>query len=188
MAKKGGSDQDRAAAKAAKEAARHERARANYRRLIEAGFSSKEAARFRYSKPEKIAAAIRDKVLPPIDTKKQTRKKVEVDTVKYKSSQLKKIKFETSESDPHHKRIWDEIRKAKQGRYKYFSVTVTLQLPDGKAHSFTTNMELLKDYRDMDDITDLIDAVIDDFGDRYGAVDGRTVGVAISLNCWKALA
>jgi hypothetical protein len=181
----------KAAAKAAKEAARQEKARANYKALKAAGFSSKEAARFRYASLEKIAKAIREKTLPEVRTKKQARTKVDVVDVevkKYKSSQLKQIKFETSDSDPHQKRIWDEIRKAKQGHYKYFSVTVTLQMPDGKKHSFSTQMESLKDYRNMDDVMDLIDAAIDYFGTKYAGVDVASMGVDISLNCWKATA
>ena len=177
-----------AAAKKAVGTDRQARARANYDMLKKAGFSAKEAARFRYSSPEKIAAAIKERTLPAIQPKKQTRKRVDVETVKYKSSQLKKIKFETSESDPHHKRIWEEIRRAKQGHYSYFSITVTLDMPDGRKHSFTTNMESLKDYRNMDDVMDLIDAAIEYFASKYGEVDAVGMGVEISLNCWKAAA
>jgi len=188
IAAKKAAERAAAAAKKAVGTDRQARARANYRRLIDAGFSSKEAARFRYSNPEKIAAAIKDRTLPAIQPKKQTRKRVDVETVKYKSSQLKKIKFETSESDPHHKRIWDEIRRAKQGHYSYFSITVTLDMPDGRKHSFTTNMESLKDYRNMDDVMDLIDAAIEYFASKYGEIDAVGMGVEISLNCWKAAA
>ena len=178
----------KAAAKAAKEAVRQERARANYKALKDAGFSAKEAARFRYAAPEKIVKAIREKTIPEARTKKQARKKVDVEVKKYQSSQLKQIKFETSDSDPHQKKIWEEIRKAKQGHYKYFSVTVTLQMPDGKKHSFSTQMESLKDYRNMEDVMDLIDAAIDYFGTKYAGVDVASMGVDISLNCWKATA
>lgn len=159
---------------------RNARGRAQYRQLLDAGFSSKEAARYRFSTPEKVAAAIEAQQLPQIEQKKRGRKsKIEAHVVQYPYIRQQVIELNYL-NDSYLEKVVKYMKASEPQGYNFYSITIIFTAPTGKTSSFSSPMAAVGD---LTDLGHEIATLIEVFMNKYKETEEDPL-VDVEINLW----
>lgn len=165
---------------------RQEKARVNYANMREAGFNSKDARRYRYSTPEKVKQVIKDKVLPPVEPKKQGAKKLKTKTFKYDSSTLKEVYIEKYTQLMEGK-VWSQVEKAKTEGYKYMNVAIEYTYATGQQQMYSTDLMPINDVKDIEFLNELIEEASNEISEYYSPLGVELPQIKIIIRFWKPI-
>lgn len=167
--------------KAAKAAERQARARANYDQLRAAGFSSKDAARYRYSAADKVRDAIQARQLPEIkQNKRGARRKVETSQIQHPYVLQQSIKLDYF-GDAYLRQIENYMKLAQGQGFTDYSLVLTFTSPSGQQTHASTPMDSIAD---LDDLGEAIAAAADHFMARYKTSTEEPM-VEVEIQMWN---
>lgn len=165
---------------------RSARLKENYAKLRAAGFSAKEATRFRGSSDKEINKAILNKALPALREEKRTALKIKYDQKEFKASSSRTIEIEGT-TDNYLKKLQETFRKMDKDGYNYYSQTTTIEFTTTETESFYTGMRLTKNADSIDVISDLLIEDVEDIWEQYAITTDRAISnIHISITFWKA--
>lgn len=166
---------------------RQERAKQNYQRLREAGFSAKEAQRFRYATEENILKALAEKVLPEI--RQEKRGAVKLKPVKqndYKQISQRSILIDDFSSH-YMKQVYKEVKRSLGAGYRYYSCTMEYEIvSSGEKGVMGTEMRPIPDLANYQELLADIQSMLDSLMERY-KMEQENLKITVTLNLWKPL-
>lgn len=180
MAKKGGGSR-------LKTDARKEIIRENYRMLKEAGFSSKEAGRYRNASRENVLAAIAAKQIPePKPEYRRAKPWVKTREKDFKTSTSVTHEIR-SLHDGNFKRVYEKMVPYYKEGFRNFHIRIHVVLNDGTAAYWQTPMMNFKDIEGGQDISDIVANMVDEMLAKYTENDDIKVKkVTVEIIQWKA--
>ena len=166
---------------------RQERAKVNYQRLKDAGFSAKEAQRFRYATEENILKALAEKTLPEI--RQEKRGAVKLKPVKqndYKKISQRSILIDDFSSH-YMKQVYKEVKRSLGAGYRYYSCTMEFEATSSNDKGVMgTEMRPIPDLKDYQELLADIQSMLDGLMERY-KMEAEQLKITVILNLWKPL-
>lgn len=162
-------------------AQRQARAKSNYHKLKAAGFTAKEAERYRYSTDENIAAAIQAKNLPAKNAKKRgAQKKVESYTVERPYAVQMVIEL-AHLGDRYLQQVQRYIHMLSGQGFEYYSLFATYNWSNGMSNNAAGIMSPINS---LSDLGSEIAAFIRYYLEKYRAGSEDPV-IDIAVHVWK---
>jgi hypothetical protein len=166
---------------------RQARARENYKKLRDAGFSSADATRYRYSTNENISQVMQTKTLPTINKSKQGKSKnyanICTETRQLPYVRQKIIAIDQYNGEKYMAAVIKELKQAKTDGYTYYSIVITFTWPTSMDTFASTPMDAIDNILTRDKLENEIIAVIGYYLEKYQQ-DGEDPHHYIEINLW----
>jgi hypothetical protein len=161
--------------------------RENRAMLKAAGFSAKDADRFKGASRSNVLAAISAKALPEIREEKRHRAKVKYKEREFKYSKAKLrevIDFKPTKRG--FEKLMKELPKNRADGYSYFYIRVTINFADGTFKVFQSNMTATSTINSEEQLKEIISKLIKLAMEMYKTGDEDDIeNIQIDIMFWK---
>ena len=162
---------------------RKQQLRENRALLREAGFSAKDADRFKGASRENVLKAIEARQLPAIREEKRHRAKIKYKEKDYKISKAKLREISNFKPTKRgFEKLMADLPKNYKDGYIYFYIRVTMIFKDGTTKVFQSPMEAISEITSQEQLKNIITELTNKATETY---KGDIKDIVIDIMFWK---
>ena len=161
--------------------------RENRALLREAGFSAKDADRFKGASRENVINAIEARQLPGIREEKRHRAKIKYTEKDYKISKAKLREISNFKPTKRgFEKLMADLPKNYKDGYTYFYIRVTMIFKDGTSKVFQSPMEAISEITSQEQLKNIITELTNKATETYKSDEtGDIKDIVIDIMFWK---